>query len=134
MPKQPKIRSQHSRTPVDRHIGACIRLYRMKKKLSQGELAAALELTFQQVQKYEKGTNRVGPNALLIIAKTLEVPVSALFPPPAQEGTNGHHVDILELIKHPHAFRLMTAFNKIRASSARTSLVEMAEAMATGGV
>src|SRR5262245_45385458 len=64
---------------IDRIVGRNIRICRLQKGLTQTELADALGLTFQQVQKYEKGTNRVGSGRLLRIATFLDVPVTALF-------------------------------------------------------
>ena len=64
---------------IDQIVGRNIRIYRLQKRLSQTELADELGLTFQQVQKYEKGTNRVGSGRLLKIAMFLGVPVTALF-------------------------------------------------------
>src|SRR3954453_24271217 len=65
--------------PVDRHVGARIRMRRLMLKFSQAQLADPLGLTFQQVQKYEKGSNRVGASRLQHIASILQVPVSFFF-------------------------------------------------------
>src|SRR5881275_2230640 len=64
---------------VDRHVGSRVRLRRMLLGLSQEKLGEALGLTFQQVQKYEKGTNRIGASRLQQIAQILQVPVAFLF-------------------------------------------------------
>src|SRR5215471_13205700 len=64
---------------IDRIVGRNIRIFRLQKGLTQSELADELGLTFQQVQKYEMGTNRVGSGRLLRIAIFLGVPVTALF-------------------------------------------------------
>src|SRR5262245_26769175 len=64
---------------IDQMVGRNIRIYRLQKRLTQTDLADQLGLTFQQVQKYEKGTNRVGSGRLLKIATFLGVPVTALF-------------------------------------------------------
>src|SRR3954453_23874231 len=70
-PKEPQ--------PIDRHVGARIRHKRMMLGVSQEALGDALGVTFQQVQKYEKGMNRVGASRLQAIANFLEVPVSYFF-------------------------------------------------------
>src|SRR5881396_4270288 len=66
-------------SPIDAHVGARIRLRRTLLGMSQEKLGEALGLTFQQVQKYEKGTNRVGASRLQQISEILQVPVSFLF-------------------------------------------------------
>jgi len=71
--------------PIDKHVGSRVRMRRMMLSMSQEKLGDALGLTFQQVQKYEKGTNRIGASRLQQIAQILQVPVSFFFegaPPP----------------------------------------------------
>ena len=65
--------------PIDRFVGERVKYYRKRKKLTQTELAAKLGLTFQQIQKYEKGSNRIGASRLYLLSKLLEVPVSKFF-------------------------------------------------------
>ena len=65
--------------PIDKHVGARVRMRRMMLSMSQEKLGDALGLTFQQVQKYEKGTNRIGASRLQQIANILQVPVSFFF-------------------------------------------------------
>jgi transcriptional regulator with XRE-family HTH domain len=65
--------------PVDLHVGGRVRMRRKLLGVSQDQLAVALGLTFQQVQKYERGSNRVSASKLYQIAKTLQVPVSFFF-------------------------------------------------------
>src|SRR6201988_1146698 len=65
--------------PVDKHVGSRVRMRRMMLAMSQEKLGDALGLTFQQVQKYEKGTNRIGASRLQQIAGTLQVPVAFFF-------------------------------------------------------
>jgi len=65
--------------PIDKHVGSRVRMRRMMLSMSQEKLGDALGLTFQQVQKYEKGTNRVGASRLQQIAQILQVPVSFFF-------------------------------------------------------
>ncbi|WP_320189023.1 helix-turn-helix domain-containing protein [Agrobacterium rosae] len=68
-----------SATAIDIHVGASIRMRRIMLGLSQGKLAEGLGITFQQVQKYEKGINRVGAGRLQRIADLLDVPISFFF-------------------------------------------------------
>src|SRR3954447_17182844 len=65
--------------PVDWHVGSRVRMRRMMLSMSQEKLGDALGLTFQQVQKYEKGTNRVGASRLQQISNILQIPVAFLF-------------------------------------------------------
>src|SRR6188768_3164333 len=65
--------------PIDKHVGSRVRMRRMMLTMSQEKLGDALGLTFQQVQKYEKGTNRIGASRLQQISNILKVPVSFFF-------------------------------------------------------
>ena len=65
--------------PTDKHVGARVRMRRMMLSMSQEKLGDALGLTFQQVQKYEKGTNRIGASRLQQISHILQVPVAFFF-------------------------------------------------------
>ena len=73
--------------PVDRYVGSRVRMRRIMLGMSQEKLGVALGLTFQQVQKYEKGTNRVGASRIQQISEILRVPVSFLFE--GEPGTLG---------------------------------------------
>lgn len=65
--------------PIDVHVGLRVRMRRKQMKMSQTELANALSLTFQQIQKYERGTNRIGASKLCEMARALRVPVGYFF-------------------------------------------------------
>ena len=65
--------------PIDKHVGSRVRMRRILLGMSQEKLGEALSLTFQQVQKYEKGTNRIGASRLQQISKTLNVPPAYFF-------------------------------------------------------
>jgi len=65
--------------PIDKHVGSRVRMRRMMLGMSQEKLGDALDLTFQQVQKYEKGTNRIGASRLHHISDILQVPVAFFF-------------------------------------------------------
>lgn len=76
----PKHRGKTSETDViDKAVGSKVRGLRLRHDMSQGQLAAALGLTFQQVQKYESGTNRISASRLVQISRTLNVPVGYFF-------------------------------------------------------
>jgi len=71
--------AKKSPNPIDRHVGNRVRMRRMMLGMSQGRLGDALGLTFQQVQKYEKGTNRIGASRLQHISSILQVPIPFFF-------------------------------------------------------
>jgi transcriptional regulator with XRE-family HTH domain len=76
--------------PVDKYVGSRVRMRRIMLGMSQEKLGEALGLTFQQVQKYEKGTNRVGASRLQQISEILQVPVSFLFDGGPSGAINGN--------------------------------------------
>ena len=65
--------------PIDKHVGSRVRMRRMMLGMSQEKLGDALDLTFQQVQKYEKGSNRIGASRLQQVSQILQVPVAFFF-------------------------------------------------------
>lgn len=105
--------------------------------MSQVELASKLGLTFQQVQKYEKGTNRVSCSRLYDIAKCLEAPISFFFsdadidPSGLDVGASGTKlIDNVDLSQVRDAVRLVAAFGKINSRSTCSHLVNLAETIA----
>jgi transcriptional regulator with XRE-family HTH domain len=121
-PKSPKRPS-----PVDVTVGRNVRLWRMAKGLSQAQLAKRLGVTFQQVQKYEVGSNRIGTGRLVKVAAILGVPISALF-----EGTDaaGPSQSLLAVVSDRRSFRLARTFAAIKDSTCRVSLVNLVEKIA----
>jgi transcriptional regulator with XRE-family HTH domain len=122
---------------VDIEVGQRIKIQRLAAGLSQTELGESIGVTFQQVQKYEKGANRVGAGRLTQIARGLKIPVNSFFEghdhieKVAQQGG----VSPLSLITHPHAFRLLQAYSTLTNGELRRSIVELVErvAVAAGG-
>jgi transcriptional regulator with XRE-family HTH domain len=115
--------------PVDEAVGARIRLLRKRRKMSQAELGKALDVTFQQVQKYEKGTNRVGASRLQMVANALNVPIAELFGGTTATNSNTSRAT-KSVVFDPESLRLAEAFVRISDKEVRTLLVEVAEAMA----
>jgi transcriptional regulator with XRE-family HTH domain len=109
-------------------VGRNIRLRRLEKRMSQTDLGGRLDLTFQQVQKYEKGANRVGASRLKQIADVLEVPVHLLFDGAGEDVPASE--SLLSLISDAKALRLARAFARIENSALRRSVVEMVESIA----
>jgi transcriptional regulator with XRE-family HTH domain len=119
--------ASRGRSPIDVLVGRNIRIHRLNRGLSQTELGRYVGVTFQQVQKYENGTNRVGSGRLFKIAELLGVPVSTFF-----EGAD-HSEDTEEvntpiaMLAEPYALRALKAFCDIEDSELRRSLVEFTE-------
>jgi transcriptional regulator with XRE-family HTH domain len=113
---------------VDSLVGERIRLLRKRRKMSQQELGTALGVTFQQVQKYENGKNRVGASRLHMVAIALDVPIGELFDGTARTTSTSRATKSVAF--DPEALRLAEAFVKISDKELRSSLVDVAEAMA----
>jgi len=112
---------------VDTIVGKNILLLRKHRGMSQTELAKKVGVSFQQVQKYENGSNRVGGGRLYRISAVLKVPVGSLF-----EGVVKSAEDKLEssptaMLAVPHALRLLKAFSLLEDAAFRKSIVEMVE-------
>src|SRR6202161_1024268 len=88
--------AKKSPNPIDKHVGSRVRMRRMMLSMSQEKLGNALGLTFQQVQKYEKGTNRIGASRLQQISQILQVPVSFFFEGVPAAQTIGRHEGMRE--------------------------------------
>lgn len=120
--------------PVDVEVGHRIRIQRLAKGLSQTALANQLGVTFQQVQKYEKGVNRVGAGRLTKIAEVLGVAVGTFFNGSqeiAEIQTEGDSdVSPLKLLTAPGAFRLLRAYATITDGGLRQSIVGLVEQVA----
>ena len=116
--------------PIDKIVGRNVRIHRLAKRMSQVALADELGITFQQIQKYESGTNRIGSGRLYQIASVLGVPLMTFF-----DGTEGSvklgGPNFNELLVEPNTVRMIQAFSNIRSREVRLSLVKLAEGMAT---
>ncbi len=115
--------------PVDVAVGQNIRLHRIAAGLSQTKLGQKVGVTFQQIQKYEKGTNRVGASRLNMIAKALKTPLARLFDGVEGDSKDGSNT-AARLIAEPRAFRLATAFASISDSGVRRNIVQLVESIA----
>src|SRR5882672_4526927 len=120
--RSPKV-AKRSPLPIDVLVGQNIRICRLQKGLSQGELGQQIGVTFQQVQKYEKGANRVGASRLNQIANVLGVSLPSLFDgaPTATEDESGHSPRFL--LSKPHSLRLLQGFEKIGNEGTRLALL-----------
>lgn len=130
--------TKKSPNPVDRHVGSRVRMRRMMISMSQEKLGDQLGITFQQIQKYEKGTNRVGASRLQQIATTLGVPVSFFFEgAPVPDGSPSGFSDsanpayVSDFLATSDGLALTKAFMKISDPKVRRRIVDLVEAMVT---
>jgi len=123
--------------PIDVHVGRRVRLRRRELGVSQAWLADRLGLTFQQIQKYERGGNRISASKLYAIAKLLEVPITHFFEglddpaaPKGRQYAQAFTGVVEELLSEPNGPQLAEAFLSIRRRSIRKGLAELARAIA----
>ncbi len=124
--------------PIDKHVGSRVRMRRMMLGMSQEKLGDALGLTFQQVQKYEKGTNRIGASRLQQIAHILQVPVSFFFEGAPQtaglpaggmaEAPSPAYVS--DFLATSDGLSLTKSFMRIKNSKLRRRIVDLVEQIA----
>ena len=127
------MRKKRVRDPLDADVGHRVRIHRTARRMSQSELAHRLGITFQQVQKYEKGANRVGAGRLMRIAKILDVPVGSLLSDaaPAPQGqTAPADTNVLACLSQLGAVRLVQAYARIPPGELRTTIVDLVERIA----
>jgi transcriptional regulator with XRE-family HTH domain len=125
-----------SPNPVDQYVGSRVRMRRMMLGMSQEKLGDALGLTFQQVQKYEKGTNRMGASRLQHISHILQVPVPFFF-----EGVPGQRENVgdapspayvTDFLASSEGLALIKAFTRIKEAKLRKRIVDLVQEV-TGG-
>ena len=127
-----------SPNPIDRHVGSRVRMRRVMLGMSQEKLGEALGLTFQQVQKYEKGINRIGASRLQQISQTLDVPLSYFFEgapsfdsaagrepalPGVAEGAPASYIS--DFLSSPEGLHLNMAFARIHDPKIRKRIVDL---------
>lgn len=125
--------------PIDVHVGSRVRLRRMLIGMSQEKLGDALNLTFQQIQKYEKGANRIGSSRLFRISQLLGVSVQFFFddipPDIVGEATGFAESDptpmVMDFVGTPEGVQLNRAFSRITNQNVRRRVVDLAKALAT---
>lgn len=123
--------------PIDAHVGSRVRLRRMLVGLSQEKLGDQMQLTFQQIQKYEKGVNRVGASRLFHLSQILEVPVQFFFEgaPSADGSTESGFAEsnteafLYEFLNTRDGLELNRAFVKITDAQVRRSVVDLVRSL-----
>ena len=130
---------QKSPNPTDKHVGGRVRMRRMMLGMSQTELGTNIGLTFQQVQKYEKGTNRIGAGRLQQIARILKVPVAVFFEGSPREGGAASETDQAPLPSYVNDFlatsdglALTKAFMQIKDANLRRRIVSLVQEITDG--
>jgi transcriptional regulator with XRE-family HTH domain len=122
--------------PIDIHVGARIRLRRQLLKMSQERLGDDLGVTFQQVQKYERGANRVGASRLYRLSRVLEVPVQFFFEGLGEKSAaSGMAEDdqtplVYDFIQSADGVSLAESFSRIKDAKVRRRVLELVRTLA----
>jgi transcriptional regulator with XRE-family HTH domain len=123
--------------PIDQHVGSRMRMRRLMLAMSKEKLGGALGLTFQQVQKYEKGTNRIGASRLHQISQILQVPVAFFFEGApnalAPHGSSGSALSMAQIddfISDSDGLKLISAFMRIDNAALRRRIVMLVQEIA----
>src|SRR5215470_5033630 len=123
--------------PTDRHVGSRVRMRRILLAMSQEELGAALGLSFQQVQKYERGANRIGASRLQQMSHILQVPVEFFFEgapnasaPHGSDGSTLSMAEINDFISDSDGLRLIRAFMRIDNVALRRRIATLVQEIA----
>ncbi|OYR10419.1 helix-turn-helix domain-containing protein [Brucella grignonensis] len=135
------IENKKKPNPIDVHVGSRIRLRRNMLGLSQEKLGENLGITFQQIQKYEKGTNRVGASRLQAISSILTVPVSFFFEdapgsnPTSQAGfaEDNEATYVVDFLNSNEGVQLTRAFTKIADPKVRRKIIDLVKSLAAEG-
>jgi transcriptional regulator with XRE-family HTH domain len=131
--------AKKSPNPIDKHVGSRVRMRRMMLGMSQEKLGDALGLTFQQVQKYEKGTNRIGASRLQQISHILQVPVAFFFegaPNLAGQGNTASLEEapspayVSDFLATSDGLALTKSFMRIKDAKLRRRIVDLVQQIA----
>jgi transcriptional regulator with XRE-family HTH domain len=121
--------SNKSSTKIDKLVGRNVRVRRLAGGFTQGELGAKLGVTFQQVQKYEKGINRIGSGRLYEIAEIFEVPVKSFFEGETKEPAS-RKSSPFELLADALTMQMVLEFGKISDNNLRRAILAVVETLA----
>jgi transcriptional regulator with XRE-family HTH domain len=116
--------------PVDVLVGQNIRSNRLHRQLSQGDLGQQIGLSYQQIQKYETGANRVGASRLRQLAEVLDVPLPTLFDGRRVVGRQTPQQPVHLLLAKPDALRILRAFDRIEDGRVRLAVVHLVDCIA----
>jgi transcriptional regulator with XRE-family HTH domain len=118
--------------PFDVRVGQRIRAYRLNRGLSQSALGDKIGVSFQQIQKYERGINRIGIGRLKKIAAVFETSITALLGEDDTGGDAAIDSMLTEVLSRPYAMRMVWAFDAIDNANQRHALVHFVETMGRG--
>ncbi|MCS6932278.1 MAG: helix-turn-helix domain-containing protein [Acetobacteraceae bacterium] len=135
---------EHRPSPIDVHVGSRVRLRRTLLGMSQEKLGEALGLTFQQIQKYERGVNRIGASRLFDLARVLDVPIGFFFddmpgetPPPLAHTTRSRLPGMAEAqdgfeddLHRRETLELVRAYYRISDPAVRKRIFELIKSLA----
>jgi transcriptional regulator with XRE-family HTH domain len=134
-----EMASKKQPNPIDVHVGSRVRLRRMMLGMSQEKLGESLGITFQQIQKYEKGTNRIGDSRLQHIARVLSMPVSYFFEGAPGLGSASVPVDgsadapptnyVVDFLSTSEGIQLNKAFVRIKDARLRRRVIDLVRAI-----
>src|SRR2546429_3000907 len=131
------IATKKAPNSIDKHVGRRVRMRRKMLAMGQTQLAEALGLTYQQVQKYEDGTNRIGAGRLQQISDILQVPVAFFFEgapnASAPHGSNGSALSMAQIddfVSNSDGLRLIEAFTRIDNAAVRRRIVMLVQEIA----
>src|SRR5215469_10542592 len=126
--RMPRKRGGKSPDATDKHVGRRVRMARKMLKMSQTALAEPLGITFQQLQKYENGTNRLGASRLEQMSDVLQVPVSFFFEDPSGDDKRSPDY-VTDFLITTEGLALAKAFNGIKTPTVRRNVVTLVEAL-----
>jgi transcriptional regulator with XRE-family HTH domain len=112
----------------DIEVGRRVRAFRLQREMSQERLADQLGITFQQVQKYEKGTNRIGAGRLQCISEILDVPIGDLYA--TQKRAGSATGEVFQLLDTAASLRLVRAYARIRNPGLKHAVTQLVEIIA----
>ncbi len=118
----------HRKKATDTEVGRRLRLLRLERRVSQTELGDSIGVTFQQIQKYEKGTNRLSAGALQAISDFFRVPITYFFGVPRHLNADAQVA--FSFLEKADALRLLKAFSQLADDRQRAAFVRLAESMA----
>ena len=121
------MRGKQRGGPVDAVVGRTIRVLRLQRRVSQSALGRSIGVSFQQIQKYENGSNRVGASRLVQIAQALNVPLDALFQRVDARPKKDTLDDPLALLADGQTLRVARAFSEISDSRVRVAIMSLVE-------
>jgi transcriptional regulator with XRE-family HTH domain len=135
---------KRSMNPIDAHVGARVRLRRMLIGMSQEKLGEMLGVTFQQIQKYEKGANRIGASRLYEVSRILDVPVQFFFDDLPDDGDrpiarphgfseNGGEPFVMDFVSSSEGLSLNRAYTGIKDGKIRRGILDLVRSIAGTG-